>query len=291
MMKKILITGVNSYIGTSLQEYLADFPDKYEVDVIDMMGEGWKEKDFSCYDAVYHVAGIAHADNGRIKKEREELYYSVNTRLAIETAKKAKEEGVKQFIFMSSALVYGKSARIGKTKKITKETPVNPSNCYGNSKVLAENGLRALDSEEFKVVVLRCPMIYGKGSKGNYQTLVKFAKKFSFFPYVKNQRSMLYVGNLVEFVRLVIDNQERGTFWPQNAEYSNTSEMVRVIGHTYGKSIKLIKGFGWALKIMGLFVGIVNKAFGSLTYDMEISEYKENYRVKNLTESIIETKN
>lgn len=287
-MKRVLITGANSYIGTSFQNYISKFSDEYMVDVIDVVGEQWKQASFVGYDVIYHVAGIAHADNGKISKEREELYYSVNTNLTIEIAKKAKNEGVKQFIFMSSALVYGQSARIGRKKIITKQTPVSPINCYGNSKVLAEKGLIELETDEFKIVVLRCPMIYGKGSKGNYQTLVKFAKKLKFFPYVKNQRSMLYVGNLVEFVRLIIKNQESGVFWPQNSQYSNTSEMVRDIGKVYGKKVILIKGFGWLLKIMALAVGMVNKAFGNLTYDMEMSEYKEDYRLKSLTESIIE---
>ena len=104
-MKRILITGANSYIGTSFEKYLEKWPEKYQVDTVDMIDGSWREKDFSGYDVVYHVAGIAHSDNGKISPEREKLYYAVNTTLAVETAKKAKAEGVKQFIFMSSASV------------------------------------------------------------------------------------------------------------------------------------------------------------------------------------------
>lgn len=285
-MKKILITGANSYIGTTFESYMAKFADEYTVDTVDMIDGSWREKSFAEYDVVFHVAGIAHSDNGKISEEKEKLYYAVNTDLTVETAKKAKTDGVKQFIFMSSAIVYGDSAPIGKQKLITKETPTSPANCYGDSKVQAENGILPLNSEEFKVVVLRPPMIYGKGSKGNYPTLVKFAKKLPFFPYVKNQRSMLYVGNLCEFVRLMIVNGEQGIFWPQNAEYSNTSELVRLIASAHGKKRKLLKGFGWLLKIASHLTGLVNKAFGSLSYDMSISEYKENYRLVTLEESI-----
>lgn len=285
-MKKILITGANSYIGTTFESYMAKFADEYTVDTVDMIDGSWREKSFAEYDVVFHVAGIAHSDNGKISEEKEKLYYAVNTDLTVETAKKAKADGVKQFIFMSSAIVYGDSAPIGKQKLITKETPTSPANCYGDSKVQAENGILPLNSEEFKVVVLRPPMIYGKGSKGNYPTLVKFAKKLPFFPYVKNQRSMLYVGNLCEFVRLMIVNGEQGIFWPQNAEYSNTSELVRLIASAHGKKRRLLKGFGWLLKIASHLTGLVNKAFGSLSYDMSISEYKENYRLVTLEESI-----
>lgn len=289
-MKRILITGANSYVGTSFEKYINEnYPDDYLTDTVDMIDGTWRQKDFSGYDSVFHVAGIAHSDSGKISKEKEKLYYSVNTDLAIETAKKAKSDGVRQFIYMSSAIVYGDSAPIGKAKRITKDTPTKPANCYGDSKVQAENGIRPLTDNHFKVVILRPPMIYGKGSKGNYPVLAKFARKMPVFPYVDNKRSMLYIENLCEFVRLMIENEESGTFWPQNAEYSNTSEMVKMIAESHGKKVRLAKGFTWALKIMSHLTGLVNKAFGSLSYDMNLSEYKENYRVCRLKESIDKT--
>ena len=289
-MKKILITGANSYIGISFERYIKEnFPNDYMVDTMDMIDGSWRGKDFSGYDSIFHVAGIAHSDNGKINDEKAKLYYAVNTDLTIETAKKAKAEGVKQFIFMSSAIVYGNSAPIGKTKIITKDTPVSPANCYGDSKVQAENGIIPLNDDDFKVVVLRPPMIYGKGSKGNYPVLSKFAQKLPVFPYVKNERSMLYVENLCEFVRLMIRNEEHGIFHPQNAEYSNTSELVKMIADVHGRKVYLIKGFGWLLKMMGHVSGLVNKAFGSLCYDMRLSQYICDYRICNLGESIQRT--
>lgn len=289
-MKKILITGANSYIGTSFEKYIKEnYLDDYVVDTIDMIDGSWREKSFAGYDSIFHVAGIAHIDNGKIREERAKQYYAVNTDLTIETAKKAKADGVGQFIFMSSSIVYGNSAPIGKMKVITKDTPVNPANCYGDSKVRAENGIKPLSDDSFKVVILRPPMVYGKGSKGNYLLLVKVALITPIFPYVKNERSMLYIENLCEFVRLMIQNEESGTFWPQNAEYSNTSELVKMIAEAHGKKVRLVKGFGWVLKIMSCFTGLANKAFGSLSYDMGISGYKTKYRVWNLGDSVRET--
>lgn len=286
-MKKILITGANSYIGTSFEKYIKDnFAEDYQVDTVDMIDGSWRNKSFSGYDVVYHVAGIAHSDNGKISREKEKLYRSVNTDLTIETAKKAKADGVRQFIFMSSAIVYGDSGKIGKMKVITKDTPTSPANCYGDSKVQAELGILPLQDNTFKVCVLRPPMIYGKGSKGNFPQLEKFAKKLKFFPYVKNERSMLYIGNLVEFVRLMVENEEQGIFWPQNAEYSNTSELVQMIAAANGKKIHLVKGFGWLLRFLGLFTGLVNKAFGNLSYDAVLSGYKAEYRKFSLEKSI-----
>ena len=273
-MKKILITGANSYIGTSFENYInTNYPGEYKVDTVDMLDGSWRERSFAGYDAVFHVAGIAHSDTGKVSDERRAMYFKVNTELTIETAKKAKADGVKQFIFMSSAIVYGDSAPIGKHKTITIDTVPQPSNFYGDSKLQAENGILPLQSNEFNVVVLRPPMIYGKGCKGNYQILVKLALKLPFFPYVKNERSVLYIENLCEFVRLMIDNNEQGVFWPQNAEYSNTSEMVKLIAKAHGRKIYLVKGFRWMLVIMSRFSGLVNKAFGNLTYDMSLSQY------------------
>ena len=289
-MKKILITGVGSYIGTSFESYIKEhYADSFVIDTVDMIDGGWRERDFSEYDSIFHVAGIAHSDSGKISAEREKLYYAVNTDLTVETAKKAKADGARQFIFMSSAIVYGDSAPIGKEKVIGRDTPTSPANCYGDSKVQAENGIRPLEDDNFKVVILRPPMIYGKGSKGNYPTLAKMARKLPLFPYVKNQRSMLYVENLCEFVRLMIENGESGTFWPQNAEYSNTSEMVALIAEAHGKRVRLVKGFGWALRLLSPFTGLVNKAFGSMCYEMELSAYQTEYRVRNLRDSVKET--
>lgn len=289
-MKKILITGANSYIGTSFEKYIEEnFSSEYSVETFDMIDGSWRDKDFSGFDSIFHVAGIAHSDNGKISAEKEKLYYAVNTDLAVETAKKAKADGVKQFIYMSSAIVYGDSAPIGKTKRITKETHVSPANCYGDSKVQAENGLNDLSGENFNVVILRPPMIYGKGSKGNYPLLAKIASLTPVFPFVNNERSMLYIENLCEFVRLMVENEEQGTFWPQNAEYSNTSELVKMIAEAHGKKVHLIKGFGWTLKIMSHVTGLVNKAFGSLSYDIELSKYSVDYQKFSITESIKKT--
>lgn len=288
-MKRILITGAGSFIGTSLERHLKGFSGAYCVHTQDMLGDAWKTADFSGFDTVFHVAGIAHADSGKADPETIDRYYQVNTHLAVETARKAKTEGVGQFIFMSSAIVYGDSAPIGKQKHITKDTLPAPGSFYGDSKLQAEKGITALQDEGFRVVILRPPMIYGEGCKGNYPVLSSLARKLPFFPKVENQRSMLYVENLTEFVRLMIENQEQGTFHPQNASYSNTSQMVRQIAAVHHKKMPLIGGCTWLLKLLSHVTPLVNKAFGSLTYDWSLSEYPQNYCNHTLEESIAYT--
>ena len=285
-MKRILITGTNSYLGGRFRQYMEQFPD-YATVSISMRNGSWRGEDFTGFDVVYHVAGLAHSDNGRISPEKAQKYYEINTDLTKELAKKAKREGVKQFIFMSSAIVYGDSAPIGRRRRIDRSTVCTPANCYGDSKLQAELGLRRLENENFRVVILRPPMIYGPGCKGNYLVLSLFAQRLPVFPYVDNERSMLFVDNLMAFVKLMIDNEESGTFFPQNAEYSNTSELVRMIAEAHGKKLILVRGFTWALKFLGFFTALVDKAFGSLSYDMSMSEYPGGeYRLYSLEESI-----
>lgn len=282
-MKKILITGANSYIGTSLENWLKKSKNDYSIFTIDMMNDQWKKKDFSLFDVIFHVAGIAHVTSSF---EMDEIYYKVNCSLAIETAKKAKNEGIKQFIFMSSIIVYGECSNINKKKVITADTIPVPSNSYGNSKLQAEEGLNLLRSDDFKVVILRPPMIYGKGSKGNYPKLAKAAKSLPIFPYIENERSMLHIDNLCEFIKLIIDNNESGLFFPQNCDYVKTSEMVKLISEFHGKKIILTKLFNPFLFLLSSKLSVINKIFGSLVYDKNMSNYKVNYRIRDLSTSI-----
>lgn len=287
--KKVLITGQGSYIGTAVERWLLKDKDHYQVDTLDMQDETWRDTDFSQYDVVYHVAGIAHADVGNVTEEQKQLYYKVNTDLTIEVAERARQAKVKQFIFMSSMIVYSGC----KENFITSETEPCPLNFYGDSKWRADQKIQEMDAENFKVVVLRPPMIYGKGSKGNYPQLAKLASKLPVFPIVKNQRSMLHIDNLCQFVKLMIDNEEHGVFFPQNGEYSNTSDMVQMIAEVKGHRIIMIPFVGIFIKLLekvpGKIGGLTIKAFGNSSYDMSMSEYKENYRVNSLGKSIVLT--
>lgn len=281
-MKRVLITGKDSYIGTSVEKWLLQTPDEYQVDTLDVKHESWKDYDFSKYDVVFHVAGIAHVSSD---PKLENLYYKVNRDLTIDIAEKASAEGVSQFIFMSSIIVYGDSS--GSKRLIDKNTIPTPSNFYGNSKLQAENGIRHLDSNTFKIVVLRPPMIYGQGSKGNYPRLSKISKMIPVFPDIDNQRSMLHIDNLCEFIKIMIDNNESGLFFPQNKEYVNTSELVKTIADIHGKRIIMTKIFNPLIKLMFGKVGLIDKVFGNLVYDLSMSDYdKSNYRIRSFRESI-----
>ena len=294
--KKVLITGAGSYIGQSFINYAKkNYPDNFEIEELDLMETSWKNVSFSKYDIVYHVAGIAHADVGKVSEETKEKYYKVNTDLTVEVAKKAKEDGVREFIFMSSMIIYGESAPYGKKKVIDENTVPMPANFYGDSKLQADVAVRTLADEKFKVIVLRPPMIYGKGSKGNYPILAKIARKLPVFPNVNNERSMLHIDNLCEFLCQILlvreTNDNAIVLIPQNAEWINTSAMVKEIANVSGKNIIELKVLKPAVivgsKIPGKIGGMVNKAFGNNCYAHNISVYSNiDYQKITLKESI-----
>lgn len=297
--RKVLITGAGSYIGEMFKTYAAEhYKENFSMDVVDMLDPSWRERDFSQYDIVYHVAGIAHADVGNVSDEIKEKYYAVNTDLAVEVAGKAKVEGVKEFIFMSSMIVYGESASYGKKKVIDESTIPTPANFYGDSKLQADVGVRELADNKFKVIVLRPPMIYGKGSKGNYPILAKLAKKLPVFPNVNNERSMLYIENLCEFlcqIMLVRNFKENAiVLLPQNREWTKTSAMVKEIARVSGRKIRITKALNLAVcigsHIPGKIGELVNKAFGNNCYYQEMSVYEGvDYQKVGVKDSIHRT--
>ncbi len=278
-MKKIIITGANSYIGMSFEKWISKHSDRYYVDNVDMTEGTWKQHSFTGYDVVFHVAGIAHIKE---IKENQNFYYKVNRDLAYETAQKAKADGVKQFVFLSSMSVYGIENGI-----IDMNTPLKPNNAYGKSKLEAEELINKLQDDSFVVATLRPPMVYGKGCRGNYPRLADLALKTPIFPNIDNKRSMIYIDNLSEFVKLLIDNCMSGLFFPQNAEYVNTSEMVRMIAVTHGKKLRMTKLFNPLSRLLN--ISTVNKVFGDLVYEKSMSKYQSDYRVCGFKESIRQT--
>lgn len=280
-MKRILITGKNSYIGTSFENYLSKFPNEYSVETLDMRDENWKSFDFSKFDVVFHVAGITHiSSNPKLR----DLYYKVNRDLTKDVANKAKVDGVSQFIFMSSIIVYGDCKETNGRIDLT--TTPKPKDFYGDSKLQAEEGIKKLDTSKFKVVILRPPMIYGKGSKGNFPKLSKLAKKIPIFPNIKNLRSMLYIENLCIYLKYIVDFNISGTYFPQNSEHVRIFDLVSKIGILSGNKIKEVNIFNSLIKKI-INWNVISKIFGNLFYDLSLSEtILKNVKLISFDESI-----
>ena len=282
-MKKILITGAGSYVGESVRKYiLTTSPGEFEIDTVGTMNDEWKKADFTKYDVVYHVAGIAHVN---ADPKMEPLYYKVNRDLTIEVAQTAKAAGVRQFIFMSSQIVFHESQSL-KTEVLTNDTKENPNGFYGDSKLQAEIGLHKLETDDFKVCILRPCMIYGPNAKGNFPRLVRLATKVPVFPNWHNKRSMLYIDNLAEFVKQAVWRELRGTFYPQNREQAETVEIVRFFAKAAGHKVwitRLLNPFVW----LGSFVlQPINKMFATYYYDPSMSKTDFDYQLVSFGDSL-----
>ncbi|MFS0821469.1 NAD-dependent epimerase/dehydratase family protein [Bacillus sp. 1P02SD] len=265
-MKKILITGQNSYVGKNLANWLGRFPNKYFVESISLRDNNWMKVNFSDYDVVVHLAAIVHKKE---KPEMENTYFKVNRDLPIEVATIAKKAGVKQFIFMSTMAVYGQEGLIGRNVIITKETKPKPKTYYGRSKLEAEYELEKLSQVNFKVLIYRPPMIYGPNSPGNYRKLEKLALKTPIFPMINNNRSMLHIDKLCLFINEAIDTIADGLRLPQDDKYFNTSMLVKNIAEQNGRKIVLLKSLGLIIKILGNKLSLTRKIFGNLVYEIE----------------------
>ena len=266
----------------------------YRIDAVDTMGDNWKKADYAKYDVVFHVAGIAHVN---ADPKMEPLYYKVNCNLTIEVAKHAKAAGVRQFIFMSSQIVFHESQSL-KAEVLTAETKPVPNGFYGNSKLQAENGLwnlvknqkenstRSQGGNQMKICILRPCMIYGPYAKGNFSRLAKLACKTPVFPEWHNKRSMLYIDNLAEFVKQAIERELEGTFYPQNRELADTVEIVRYFAKEAGHKIwitKLLNPFVW----MGsLVLQPINKMFATYYYNPKMSKMEFDYQLVSFEESL-----
>ena len=260
-MKRILITGANSYIGASLEKYMAQWPERYQVEKLSLRGDKWKGRSFSTYDAVIHTAGIVHIKES---EENAQTYFDINRDLAADVAKKAKNDGALQFVFLSTASVYGMDEGV-----ITKDTVPLPVNNYGKSKLQAEQLIRQLHDVTFTVTILRPPMVYGEGCKGNYQTLTKIAEITPIFPAYRNERSLIHVDTLAAYVCGTIETRQGGIFFPQDREYSCTSRMIQQIAEKRGKKIILVPFLNPAVRLAIKCTRMGKKAFGSLIFSGE----------------------
>lgn len=263
-MKKILITGAGSYIGTSFAAYAEAHHPDWQADTLDLLDENWREHSFAGYDSVFHVAGIAHRKE---TKKDGPLYDRVNRALAVEVCEKAKHEGVGQFVFLSSMSVYGVEHG-----RITKDTPPAPTTHYGRSKLQAEQGIAPLADENFRICVLRPPMVYGKDCRGNFSSMLRLVGKLPVFPRVNNERSMLHIDNLCCFLCKRMEEGRGGLFFPQNDEYMNPSQMAVRMGEAIGKKRRLSRLLGLGALLLRPFVPAADKAFGTLVYLREDTE-------------------
>lgn len=286
-MKKILILGANSYIGTSFENYMQQkYPDDYEIHTTSLHGEAWRQEDWSGYDSILNVTGKAHADIAQLSEAQKQEYYAINCDLAVETAKKAIEDGAAQYIYLSSIIIYGDSSNSRTPVRITADTKPAPSNFYGDSKWQAEQKLQELfrtaekTTRHTRLVLLRLPMIYGPGCKGNYKTLVKMSQKLPLFPTYHNERSVLHIDQLAEYLRNLVERGESGLFLPQDDTCRSTPDMVFELAEAAGRRMYHAAWMNPFVRLAFYLPGkpgrLARKAFGTLVIDHELSKSSQS---------------
>ncbi len=284
---RILITGKHSYIGNSVKAWLNEKERSFIVDEISLRNVDLKNIKFNNYDVVFHVAGIAHIS---YNKKMIPEYFRINRDLAIEVAKKAKEEGVKQFIFTSSMAIYGDDREIGDFRPIDIDKPF-PTNAYGQSKLDADLVIQKLLSKEFVISILRLPMVYGKNSKGNFFKLANISKTLPIYPKLKNIRSIIHIKNLSELVRLIILKKLAGVFFPQDQEYFDTNKFISIYRSSNKLHTFFIPFLSMPIRLISLFNKTIKKVYGNKYYQSKFSLINNvNYQLFTIKDLIEELK-
>lgn len=280
---RILITGKNSYIGNSVKAWLNEKEPSFIIEEISLRNLDLNQVSFKTYDVVIHVAGIAHiSSNKKLISE----YFRVNRDFAIQVANKAKQEGIKQFIFTSSIAIYGDDRPIGDFTPIDINQP-NPTNPYGQSKLEADLKIQELHDKVFNVSILRIPMVYGVNSKGNFPKLEKIARKLSIFPKIENRRSVINVLSLAELIRLIIIKNHFGVFYPQDNHHFSTSRFIKDFRTKIHKKTAFFPFLSIILRMLSLVLKPINKIYGNKFYELEYSIYKGlDYQVENVSSYI-----
>lgn len=268
-MKRVLIVGKTSYIGTSFQQYVQRIDGSdVTTDSISVRDNAWKDVNLQNYDAVLYCAALVHQ---RENPDMAEDYMHINRHLPVAFAQKAKKAGVSQFIYLSTMAVYGQEGKVGKTVIIDHSTVPNPQSLYGKSKWKAEQELQGLQGESFGICILRPPMVYGPDCPGNYQKLKGFILKYKVFPTIKNQRSMISVDRLCAILFDLIQNCVSGVLHPQDPEYICTLDMAQKIADDAGIRLYLCPLLNPVIRLGGLVHPAFGKVWGGLVYGAKLT--------------------
>lgn len=280
---RILVIGKNGFISKCFQSYIRKYTD-IEVLAISARNNAWKKEKFNGFDAVFNTTGLAH-DNAR--KGTREQFMELNSILPYELALKAKKEGVKTFINMSSLIIYGEMSELGSKLIINNETKPTPAGIYGESKLAGEEAINKLSDGEFRVAIIRSPLVYNENAVDNFLRLKRFALTCPIFPDIGNARSMIYSDNLCELVKLIAENKAGGYYYPQQEVHICTSKLVKDIANASGKKMWLTRMFNPFIFVLANRFIFIRKVFGSLAVDLNESNYFEGkYRVVCYEDSI-----
>jgi nucleoside-diphosphate-sugar epimerase len=271
---KLSVTGASGFVGTNFKTYFVNS----EIYEIDQLIQKVEETNFKGITSILHLSALVHQMQGAPEKK----YFEVNSDLAFDTAKKAKEEGVSHFLYMSTVKVYGEFTEEG--QPWTEDTPCHPLDPYGKSKLEGEQRVKSLADSNFTVSVVRTPLVYGPGVRANMFNLMKMVNKYPFVPFgnIHNKRSLTFVGNLCQLLHTILDQKKSGVFLASDGKPVSTTDLVKEISKASGKKKNVLPIPGMAQKMVhSLKPGIHRRLFGNLEIDntktCEILNYQPEY--------------
>ncbi len=266
---KILLTGATGFVGNY---FINNYQDKYNIKTFSFLNDSFKKLELSNIDEIIHLSALVHQMGGASEEE----YKKINVTQTLDLALKAKQNGVNHFIFMSTVKVYGEEAN----QAYTENTICKPQDDYGKTKLKAEFELQKLQDDNFKVSIIRTPIVYGHGVKANIKNLVNLIKKVPILPFGKiyNKRSMVYIGNLCQMVDILIQRQVSGIFLACDNKPLSTTKLVELIAEELDKKIYLIKipFFDSLLKLVK--PSFYKRLYDSLEVDNRLTRETLNYK-------------
>lgn len=255
---KILMTGADGFVGQYLSAELSPVHN-----IRKLSFSTYETEELGEIDIVVHLAALVH----QMKGAPEEEYFRVNTEKTIVLAKRAKECGVKHFIFMSTVKVYGEKTS---SKPFNEDSSCSPEDAYGQSKLSAEMKLRDMEDANFTVSIVRSPLIYGEHVKANMLNLMELINKVPILPFggIFNKRSLVYVGNLTAMIQEIIIQQKSGVFLASDKQTVSTTQLIEMLVDAMDKKRRLISLPSFLRKFLLIIrPGLYERLFGNLEID------------------------
>jgi nucleoside-diphosphate-sugar epimerase len=271
-MKKLLLTGARGFIGSYFQKKYAH---KYEIQTFSFLKDDIETLHVKGVETVIHLSALVHQMGGA----SDEAYERINVEQTLQLARKAKENQVKQFIFMSTVKVYGEESDVA----YTEASPCHPEDAYGRSKLKAEQELQALVDEDFTVSIIRTPIVYGRGVKANMQNLMKLVDSMPLLPLrgIDNKRSFVYIGNVCALLDSLIEQEQKGVFLASDDAPLSTTALIQELAKAKKKKLFLIQLPLFAMFLKWLKPSFYKRLFESLTvdnsYTKEVLHFKNPY--------------
>jgi nucleoside-diphosphate-sugar epimerase len=281
---KVFVTGSNGFVGRKLADELISrgntvlrgvrvAKSNLETQIGDIDGRtNWfcGLKGVSC---VIHTAARVHVFRDAVADPLT-TFREVNVDGTLNLARQAAAVAVKRFIFISSVKVNGEATPSG--RPFNELDVPNPQDAYGQSKHEAEIGLRQIAADTgMEVVVIRPPLVYGACVKGNFAALMGAVQRGWPLPLgaVHNQRSLLALSNLVDFIITCITHSEAANqaFLVSDGQDLSTTELVRGIAQAAGVPARLLPVPVWALQAGASLLGkgdVVQRLCGNLQVDI-----------------------